>query len=287
MRVFLTGATGYIGTVVVEKLLAAGHRPVGLARSGASAQKLAALGAEAVRGDLRDPASMTAAARASEAAIHLAMEFSAEAPQLDRGAIQAILAGLETAPGGAGKPFVYTSGIWVMGNTGEAGVDESSPVNPAPLVAWRPVNEQLVLQARRVRGIVIRPAMVHGRGGGFAAGFRRSAQAEGVVRYTGDGENRWPFVYVDDLADLYVLALDAPAGSLYFAAVGPSVKVKDVARAAARGAAIAGVPVEEARRTVGPLADALTLDQVIRSRKAEQELGWKPKGKPVLEELEA
>ena len=286
MRVFMTGATGYIGSVVVEKLLAAGHRPAGLARSDASAQKLAGSGAEAVRGDLRDTASIEAAARAADAVIHLAMEFSAETPELDRAAVQAILAGLG-GQGGAGKPFVYTSGIWVMGNTGDAGVDESSPVNPAPLVAWRPGNERLVLEARGVRGIVIRPAMVYGRGGGFAAGFQRAARAEGVVRHVGDGENRWPFVHVDDLADLYVLALNARAGSLYFAAVGASVTVKDVARAAAHGAPVVAVPLEEARRTMGPMADAVTLDQVIRSQKAQRELGWKPAGRAVLEELEA
>jgi nucleoside-diphosphate-sugar epimerase len=283
MKVFVTGATGYIGSVVVEKLIAAGHRPAGLARSDRAADKLASLGAGVVRGDLHDSASIAAGAAAADAAIHLAMEFSAAAPKLDRAAIDAILAGL----GGAGKPLVYTSGIWVVGSTGDAGADEDSPVNPTPLVAWRPAHEQLVLRAPGVRGIVIRPAMVYGRGAGFVGVFQRSASAEGVVRYVGDGENRWPFVHVDDLADLYVLALGAPAGSLYFAAVGDSVKVKDVARAAARGARLAAQPLEEARRSIGPLADAVTLDQVIRSRKAQQELGWKPGRGTVLLELEA
>ena len=281
MRIFVTGATGYIGRVVTEKLQAAGHHVVGVARSKDAAAKLRARCAEPVPADLRDGTAITAAVRLCDAAIHLAMEFSAEAPRLDRNAIESILAGL----GGDGKAFLYTSGIWVMGSTGDDGVDEDSPVNPPDLVKWRPAHEQMVLDAKGVRGVVIRPAMVYGRGGGAAGEFRAEALREGTVHYIGDGENRWPFVHVNDLAGLYVKALDAPAGSLYFAAVGPSVKVKEVACAAAHGARVAAMPLEEARRTMGLLADALTLDQVIRSTKPQRELGWSPAEPPVLESM--
>jgi nucleoside-diphosphate-sugar epimerase len=280
MQLFVTGASGYIGSAVTEKLIGAGHRVAGLARSDAAAQKLEKAGASVVRGDLRDVSVIESAARESEGVIHLGMEFNANAPALDRGAVDAILAGL----GGSGKPFLYTSGIWVMGDTGGHVADESTPVNPTPLVAWRPVHENLVLHAEGVRGVVIRPAMVYGRGGGFAASFAEAAK-NGVVRFVGTGENRWPFVHVDDLADLYVRALGAPAGSLYFASAGPSVPVREVAKSAARGARVEAMPIEEARQTMGALADALVLDQLISARKAEQELGWAPRAKPVLEEL--
>jgi nucleoside-diphosphate-sugar epimerase len=282
MRLFVTGASGYIGTAVCEKLRAAGHHPVGLARSETSAALLERRGMEVARGDLRDGESLRSAAAACDGAIHLAMDFSPETPQLDRTAVDSILAGL----GGSGKPFLYTSGIWVLGNTGDRGGDETSPLHPPDIVAWRPDNERVVLRAKGVRGIVIRPAMVYGRQGGFAAAFRTQALADGVVRFVGDGGNRWPFVHVDDLADLYVLALGAPAGSLYFASVGDSVKVKDVARAAARGGRTESIPLEEARRKMGPMADALVLDQAIASRKAQQELGWQPGRPTVLVELE-
>ena len=280
MNLFLTGATGYIGSAVTEKLIAAGHKVAGLARSDASAQKLQRTGALAVRGDLRDVAAIEAAARQSDGVVHLAMEFNANAPALDRGAVDAILAGLR----GSGKLFLYTSGIWVMGNTGGHMADESTPVNPTPLVAWRPAHEKLVLEAEWVRGVVIRPAMVYGRGGGFAASFLEAGK-KGVVQFVGTGENRWPFVHVDDLADLYVLALNAAPGSVYFAAAGPSVPVRQVAERAAHGARVDAMPVDEARKTMGPLADALTLDQLVSARKAERELGWTPKARPVLEEL--
>jgi nucleoside-diphosphate-sugar epimerase len=280
MQVFVTGATGYIGRVVTEKLRAAGHSVSALARSGEAARKLKSLGAEPVRGDMRDASAIENAARNSDGAIHLAMEFSADAPRLDRAAIDAILAGL----GRSGKPFLYTSGVWVMGDTAGHAVDESTPVNPTPLVAWRPSHEQLVLRADGVRGVVIRPAIVYGRNGGFTGSFAEAAK-KGVVQFVGTGENRWPFVHVDDLADLYVLALRAAPGSLYFAANGQSIAVRDVAQKAAGSARVEAIPIEEARKTMGPLADAMTLDQLVSARKAVTELGWAPKAPQVLEEL--
>jgi len=271
MRIFMTGATGYIGSVVTEKLLAAGHRVAGLARSEDSGARLTKAGAEAVRGSLDDGDAIARGAAAADGAIHLAMEFSAEAPKLDGIAIEAILRGLD----GDAKPFVYTSGVWVMGSTGGHVVDEDAPLNPVPLVAWRPAHEEMVRKAEGVRGVVIRPAMVFGRSGGFVRSLFRP-DATGVVRYVGTGENRWSMVDVDDLADLYVRALAAPAGSLYFAAAGPAVPVPVVAQAFAGGAELQGLPVEEARRTMGPLADALAIDCMVTGLKAVRELGWNP-----------
>lgn len=282
MKVFVTGASGYIGSVVSEKLRDFGHQVTALARSEASARKLEAAGVQPVRGDLRDTSTVLRAAREADASIHFAQEYTAEGPALDRRLVDTVLEEFRLT----GRPFLYTSGIWVLGNTGGREADESWPVNPTPLVAWRPAHEQLVREAQGPRGVVIRPAMVYGRGGGVVGGFQRQGR-EGIVRYVGSGENRWPFVHVEDLAGLYVLALQAPAGSLYFASAGPSIAVKDVALAAAAptGARVESIPIEEARRTMGPMADALCLDQLISSRKAMEELGWTPTSKSVGEEL--
>ena len=286
MRIFLTGATGYIGSAVAERLRAAGHQLSALARSDASAAKLESAGIEPIRGDFSDPKTLGSAARAADGVISLATTYD---PSIDGPAIDAILEALA----GSNKPFIYTSGIWSHGDTGGKVVDETSPANPAELVRWRQNVEQRVLDGaqRGIRSVVIRPAIVYGRGAGIPAGFVESARKEGAARYVGTGKNRWPLVHVDDLADLYLLALEkAPPGTLLLGVSGPSRPVSEIAAAASRGAGAGGktiaTPLDEARKQMGPYADALALDQQASGRKAQDLLGWKPRGADVMEELE-
>ena len=138
---------------------------------------------------------------------------------------------------------------------------------------------------------MIQPAIVYGRGGGILAGFVESAQEKGAAQYVGTGGNRWPLVHVDDLADLYLLALEkAPAGTLLLAVTGRSHRVAQIAEAASRGAGAGGKteawPLEEARKTLGAYADALVLDQQASGRRARELLDWKPHRLGVVEELE-
>ena len=287
MRVFLTGATGYIGSAVAAALRNAGYAVVGLARSEDQVGMLAAQGLGAHRGDLRDPASLAAGARSADAVTHTGMAAGADAGAVDRAAIEAILRELAQF----NRPFVYTSGCWILGNTGDRIADEDTPLDPAAVVAWRPAVEQMVLAAasRGVQGVVLRPAMVYGRGGGSVAEFVQSAREHGAARMVGGGENRWTFVHAEDLADLYVRTLSAPSGTLLYAAHGPAVRVREVAEAASRAAGAGGkveaVPIKEARKTMGPVADALALDQQISGERAKQLLGWRPHAPGVLEEL--
>jgi nucleoside-diphosphate-sugar epimerase len=288
MEVFLTGATGYIGSAVADALQKAGHKVSGLARTPEKAKLLEERGVRASLGDLLQPETVTAPARAAGGVIHTANTNDANAAQADTATVRAILQTLE----GTGKPFIYTSGVWVLGSTGEKEADERTPLNPTPLVAHRAAIEQEVLgsKSRGVRTIVIRPALVYGRGGSIPNMIAQSAREMGAARYVGDGRNRWPFVDVDDLAQLYVLALEkAPPGSLYNAARGPSYRVHEVAEAASIGAGAKGktqsTPLDEARKTMGAFADALVLDQQVSGEKAQKELGWSPRAASVLDDL--
>lgn len=285
MKVFLTGATGYIGTAIAESLLAADHAVVGLARTREKDQDLRARGIAPNRADLKTPESLSEAAQSCDGIIHAGTTNDG---RLDKEAVARMLSDLK----GTGKPFIYTSGIWVIGDTRGQVLDESAPVNPIPLVAWRPEVEALVLGAAagNIRAIVIRPAIVYGRAGGIPGMFVQSAQQSGAARYVGAGENRWPMVHVEDLADLYLRTLErAQAKSLYFGADGSAYRVKEIAEAASFGVDAGGRteswPLEEARKELGPFADALVLDQQISADKARRELSWTPRGASILEDL--
>ena len=285
MRVLVTGAGGYIGSAVSEELANHGHHVLAFVRQGkkVSANK----NIEPVYGDVRDADSLSAGVRKSEAVIHTAASLGSDMPKVDQEAVDAIL---RTAAEGKQR-FVYTSGIWLLGNTGAKRADEHTALNPIPLVAWRVKHEeQVIAAAKSFPTAVIRPAMVYGRGGGIPAMFSQSVPEKGAVTAVGDGENRWPMVHVDDLAVLYRLILEkAEAGAMIHGATGETLKVKQMAEAAAKGAGVPGKviywPVEQARAVLGPFADALTLDQDIVSVVA-QKLGWKPRAAGVLEELQ-
>jgi len=285
MKVFLTGATGYIGSAVAEVLQAAGHSVAGLARSIESDEMLRARGITPYRADFTNPESLAEPVQTCDAVVSTATTNNG---RLDTDGIARMLNELN----GTGKPFIYTSGVWVLGDTRGEVADEAAPLNPAALVAWRADAEKLVLSAAAagVRAIVIRPAVVYGRGAGIPAGFIQSAQESGAARYVGNGENHWPTVHVEDLATLYLHALEkAPARSIYNAAENDAYRVREIAEAASFGADAGGRteswPLEEARKTLGPYADALVLDQQISSHKAKRELGWTPQAVSILEEL--
>jgi nucleoside-diphosphate-sugar epimerase len=284
MTVFVTGATGYIGSAVVQVLQAEGHDVNGLARSPEAATKLEAAGVEVVWGSLTELSVLSRGARAADAVIHLGATGNEDQGEVDTAAVGAMLNAVE----GTGKPFVYTSGVWVLGNTGDRVADEDAPLNPAEIVAWRAEVEGTMRDAAAwgIRSVVVRPAVVYGRGGGTPGMFVSAARRKGVVRYVGDGTQRWPFVHVDDLAALYVLALDAPTATLLTAAAGPSIPVIDVAQAAAQanGAETEPWPLEEAREKLGPYADALALDQQVSAERA-LGLGWRPNRPSVLDDL--
>lgn len=287
VRVFQTGATGYAGSVVANALLASGHTIAALAPSDTSAERLRVKGITPIMGTLTDAAVIERAVRDADSVIHQAMTNDATAADADQAAVRAMFRGL----GSAEKPFVYTSGVWVLGNITDHIADESTPVNPLPIVAFRPAGEHAVLSRPGIRGIVIRPGDIYGRGGGIVALMMKWARRDGVVKYIGTGENHWPMVYVDDLADLYVRAIErAPGGTLLHACSSVGIRVRDIAEAIARTMGMPGKTqswsLEEARQRLGSLADALALDLRASGSAAERVLGWKPKGPSLLDDIE-
>lgn len=288
MNVLLTSGTGYLGGAIAHALQAKGHPVVALARSAATAQRLEAAGIRPFRGDLTDGDSLRQAADQVDAVIHTAATNDAAMATVDRLAVETLLAALA----GTQKPFLYTSGVWVMGNTGATVADELFPLNPPALVAWRPEVEALVLAAANqgVRSLVIRPALVYGHGGGLLAMLTQAGQSQGAVPVIGTGQQAWPFIHVNDLATLYVAALEkAPAGMVLIGASGESVSMGRVALAAAEAAGVGGqvqrLSLDEARQTWGDLADALALDQRVSGDRARYLLHWAPVAPPVLTEL--
>jgi len=288
-RVFITNGTGFIGAAVARAFKAKGHEVTALARSDESENKLKQQGYQVQRGDLKKPESYVDAVRKADIVIHTASTNDAEFAQYDLLAIDTILEALRTT----NNTFIYTSGVWVLGNTGDNVATEATPVNPHQLVTWRADAERRVVAGGQqgLRTVVIRPSLVYGENKGVVGGIIEDAKKTGDIKVIGNGENRWATVHVEDLADLYVLAAEkAPqGGTLYNASHGPSVKVKEVADQIAKVLGtpdkVRPVPVEIARTRLGLVADALTLDQQVDAAKAQRELGWQPKRANVLEDI--
>ncbi len=276
MRVFLTGATGYIGSAVLDALLRASHEVSALVRSGAAGEEVARRGAHPIKGDLRDPDSYKEAAAGHNAYIHTAFDSSAQGPAIEDRTAETLL---DLAAWAGRSTMIYTSATWVLGST-LLPANEETPLDPPPLVAWRPAVEKRVLAgARGVRTVVVRPGTVYGGARGFISDMLTDAD-NGLMRVVGTGDNHWSVVYDRDLAELYVRLLGTPAAKgVYHATDDSDETVRDIVDAIATHAPakpeIRYMPLGEARKKRGALADVLVLDQCVRSARA-RELGWTP-----------
>ena len=282
MHVFLTGATGYIGSAVLDAMIKGGHRVTAMARDPEKAERLQARGATTIIGELGIPRTYANAVKSADAVVHTAMESSPRGVEKEKLALETMLATLAETSRADGKPrvFIYTSGVWVLGRSVKS-AEEDAPLDPPPHVAWRPAHEELVLSASSgtLRTVVVRPGIVYGGGRGIVADLIKDA-LNGLIRVVGPGKNRWPSIYDHDLADLYVRILESPsAAGVIHATDEADERVIDIAEAIAEHVPqkpdIRIVPLTEARKKFGTYADALALDQKVRSPKA-RALGWTP-----------
>jgi nucleoside-diphosphate-sugar epimerase len=265
MRIFMTGATGYIGSAVAAELRERGHEVAALARPDSETRALRDRGVVIVSGDLGDLPSLGETLDGNDAFIHIAQAQSADKVTLDRGAIDAF-----TALDGF---FLYTSGVWVVGNTGENVVDESAPVNPLSLVEWRRSHEELVLASGK--HAVLRPGCVYGGKQSLLAGWFAAADQDQPIKIVGDGKNRWAMVHVEELAELYALIVEQRVGGVLHGTDDTRESLELCAEPLSD--AIEYTPADEARATMGPFVDALIVDQQVASDVTREKVGWTPR----------
>jgi len=288
MRVFVTGATGFIGSAVVQELIKHGHKVLGLARTDKAAQAIAAAGAEVHRGSLEDLDSLKRGASLTDGVIHLAFihDFNNYGPaaEADRRAIETMGAVLA----GSNKPLVVTSGTLLIERKGPLATEEDKPT---PNFPRKSEEAAIALAAKGVLASTVRlPPSVHGEGDhGFVPMIINTAREKKVSAYLGDGQNRWPAVHRLDAAHLYRLVLEkGSAGASYHAIGDEGVPTKEIAEVIGRGL---NVPVvsksgEDAASHFGWMAHFFSLDGPASSKRTEQELGWRPTQRGLIEDIE-
>lgn len=286
MRVFVTGATGFVGSAIVQELLAAGHQVLGLARSDASAQSLREIGVDVLRGNLEDPEALKEGASAADGVIHTAFihDFSqyAAAAATDKRAIEA----LGSALVGTDRPLIVTGGILIV--PGNGGIITEADAAPATHRASEAT--AMALAEAGVRASVIRlPPSVHDEGdGGFVPFLIDLARKKGVSAYVGDGSNRWPAVHRLDAARLYRLALEKAATGQRYNAIGDEgIPVREIAELIGQELQLPVVSVspEEASNHFDWMSRFITFDSPATATQTRAALGWEPVHAGLIEDL--
>lgn len=287
MRVFITGATGFIGSAVVNELIGAGHQVIGLARSDAGARQLTAAGASVQRGSLEDLDSLKRGAAESEGVIHLAFnhdftDFASNCAK-DQAAIET-LGGVLV---GSNRPFVVSSGVLGLAQ-GRPGTEEDVPSHGFPR---KSEETGLSFAPKGVRASVIRLSpSVHGDGDhGFVPQLIHGARTQGFAAYIGDGKNRWPAVHRLDAARLYRLALEkGTAGGRYHGVAEEGIPIRDIAELIGKRLGVPAVSksAEEAVGALGFVGQVLALDAPSSSRLTQERLGWRPAWPGLIADLE-
>jgi nucleoside-diphosphate-sugar epimerase len=287
MRVFVTGATGFIGTPVVKELIGAGHKVLGMARSEEGAKSLAALGADVLRGSLEDLDSLRQGATASDAVIHLAFihDWSkfAENCEIDHRAIEA----LGSVLAGSDRPLIVTGGLAGLAEPGQVAIEDAviRPDFPFPRVS-----EQTALSLKGVRASVMRLPQVHDPvKQGLITPLIEVYRAKGVCAYIGDGLSRWPAAHVLDVARLYRLAIEkAGPNAKYHAVAEEGVSMRDIAEAIGRRLKlpVKSIAPEEAQEFFGWLGMFVAFDMLASSAQTRKQLGWEPTEPGLIADLE-
>ena len=292
MRVFVTGASGWIGSAVVNELLAGGHEVVGLARSDASAAALATKGVDVRRGDLDDLDGIRAAVAHAEAVVHLANKHDWSNPAASNAAERAAVRTIGDALVGTGRPFLLASGVAALAQGRPATEDDASPFHGPDSPRGGSENLALEYVDRGVHTVSMRFApTVHGTADhGFIAALAGIAREKGVAGYPGDGTNRWAAVHRSDAVRLVALGLSkAPAGSRLHAVAEEGVPTREIAEAIGRAfdLPVASIDPNDVQRHFGWIGGFFGMDLSATSAATQGLLGWTPTGPTLVEDLDA
>jgi nucleoside-diphosphate-sugar epimerase len=280
MRVLVLGGTGSIGAPVLRGLVARSHDVIALARSESSAAKIIGFGATPLRGDIGTPEQWIGKLPPLDAVVQLACDFGSAMAAVERRLLDGLLPQLASAP--TRPKFIYTGGCWLFGATGGAVATEQSPLRPLPAFAWMTQHLERVLATDGIDAIVIHPAMVYEASDGVFRSFVADGVRRGLIRVVGSEQVRWPLVHREDLASLYLLALErGAAGASYIGAALNGFPVGRIARAIARRLALPNVTPEvitadAIAAQLGEWARGRAMDQQLSGERARRELGWQP-----------
>ncbi|MCH8942954.1 MAG: NAD-dependent epimerase/dehydratase family protein [Bacteroidetes bacterium] len=288
MKIFVTGATGYIGFNVAKKFRQNGFKVYGLTRSTDKAEKLYKNEIIPVIGNMSDPGSFLTAAKECDVIIHAAVDYGEKSVEFDKNVVNSIT---DIKSNGSGKKtFIYTSGCWVYGNT-DGIADENAILKPAKKVEWRHEVEEIVINSENVNGVVIRPGCVYGKEGSLTNIWFNEAVNENKLNVIGDGNNHWAMIHVDDLAEFYFKVFLSKCAKEYFNSVDDSHStinemVKAIAETTNYNGEINYCSVEEAENIMGLLAEPLAFDQQLNNSKAKDILNWQPKFNGFVNDVE-
>lgn len=288
MRIFITGASGYVGLAAGIAFRQAGHHVSGLVRTSEKGELLLAHEIEPVVGEMRDLKSYEEAARSAEVLVHCAQEKTSEGADLDYATVVNLIdiAKHQNLP----RAIIYTSGIWVYGNTGMHIRDEAASLNPIEMVKWRPYHEETVLKATtsKLRTVVLRPGCVYGGSGGLTSQWFQ-ASLKGKIPTIEEGNNRWGMVHIHDLARSYVLAAEKELSGVVLNVTDDThytTQEMIQAVAAMTGSIVEPVSRTEAEKRWGPLVQGLAIDQQVSNERIKRLLGWQPRHNSFISDLQ-
>jgi nucleoside-diphosphate-sugar epimerase len=280
MKVFITGATGYIGNSVAQAFRRAGHKVYGLTRNAEKGKLLIKNEIVPVIGSMQNPSSYNKIASECDVIVHAAADYHNNLSEIDKNTVKELINTVKKT--GEIKKLIYTSGTWIYGSNNNVIINETSTPNPIKIVKWRPEIDDIVISNPFINGVVIRPGCVYGKQGDMTNDWFDSMKNMNELNIVGDGTNRWPMVHIDDLADAYLQSAEKNIGGEIFNIVeeeSSSINqiISEIKTLTNFNGNVNYIPISKATGIMGDFAEALAIDQKFDISKPKKILNWEPK----------